>query len=193
MACELPISQRAAPPKPSPAPIAVLPKGLPPSYAAQIPARSGWTGHGRYRHQPPPPGALCGVRGAAPPSHDPLSSLPWCKWCGEARAPSTEILPVRWAVSLDFAVAAAHSATALRALTADCTQSASAVSCAGSASHYLQDHGPVAPTLSTTAMLTLPGMCTGLRLCDTSRSSKRVRTCTSVFTSIPSIKKYKSV
>ncbi|XP_044445845.1 uncharacterized protein [Triticum aestivum] len=94
MACELPISQRAAPPKPSPAPIAVLPKGLPPSYAAQIPARSGWTGHGRYRHQPPPPGALCGVRGAAPPSHDPLSSLPWCKWCGEARAPSTEILPM---------------------------------------------------------------------------------------------------
>ncbi|XP_037405943.1 uncharacterized protein LOC119268422 isoform X3 [Triticum dicoccoides] len=47
-----------------------------------------------------------------------------------------DLYSVRWAVSLDFGVAAAHSATLLHVLTADCTQSASTVSCAASASHY---------------------------------------------------------
>ncbi|KAM3313227.1 hypothetical protein ACQJBY_032710 [Aegilops geniculata] len=51
---------------------------------------------------------------------------------------------------------------------------------AASASHYLQDHGPMASASLTTAMPTPPGTCTGLRLCDTSRSSKRVSICTSV-------------
>ncbi|EMS55939.1 hypothetical protein TRIUR3_32578 [Triticum urartu] len=161
MASQLPLSQRAAPLKPSPAPIVVLPKGLPPSYAAQIPARYWRTISRPHRGAPQAMilSPLCrGVSGAGRPV------------CRRGRS-------WPWAMSLDFTVAAAHSATALRALTADCTQSASVVSCAASASHFPQDHGPVASTSSTTAMPTLPGMCTGLRLCDTSRSSKRVRTC----------------
>ncbi|XBI64635.1 hypothetical protein VPH35_044720 [Triticum aestivum] len=150
MASHLPLSHLAAPPKPSPTSIAVLPNGLPPS--AQIPTRSGLI--------------LCQA----------TILSPLCRGVSDAGRPVwlREILPVRWAVSLDFGVAAAHSATLLHVLTADCTQSAST------------DNGPAAPTSSTTAMPTLPGTCTGLRLCDTSRLPKRVHTCISVFTSTTS-------
>uniref|UniRef100_A0A8R7PBY2 Uncharacterized protein n=1 Tax=Triticum urartu TaxID=4572 RepID=A0A8R7PBY2_TRIUA len=89
-------------------------------------------------------------------------------------------------------MAVAQSAAALCAQTADCVESASAVSRSASAtwhpvSRLPQDHGlrsAPAQASSTTTMLMLPGTCTGVEALDYQRWFPLAHQCSQVLTSM---------